>query len=491
MDPKKGMNIQIRTEKPKKVWLSQFLSSITVEPTLLFVVLPSTLYQITTTNLYLEKTCRVHLALNETVCDALSARDTAGYEWEEAEVQKYVAEMSTISTFIQGFFPLCLILFLGSWSDRQGRRRPLILAPIIGEIIAVILLIFNTIYFEELPVIATAISVSLPPALMGGWPCLFLGVYSYISSIADDANKTAKIGLASTIQNIASVVGLGSSGFLLKPFGFIGIYVACFVMLICAFLYGFIRIKEKELLPEKMESKKSKDCFDIFKLEHLKETMKTCFKNGQHNRKKKIFIILLLCIVTMGPTNGEYTVVYLYTRLKFGWDEMDFSIFFIAHSMIDIVGSFSAIVILSKIFKWRDSSIGILALCTTMIAETIYVTAPDYRFFYAGILMDVFFTGTPIALRALMAKVVPEDELGRSNSVFGLSEAVIPLIFGPIYSAVYRGSIDFFPGSYFFVSMGFFTIGICLFIYFHRQASTEKGAIEEIEKLKDPHNTDT
>lgn len=119
METKKGKKIQIihssnfQPKNDNSIWLRRIFSSITVEPSLLFCILPSTMYQSTTVNLFLEKTCRVHLSFNQSVCDALSERRISGYETEEAQVQDYVAQMFTISTFIQGFFPFCLILFLG------------------------------------------------------------------------------------------------------------------------------------------------------------------------------------------------------------------------------------------------------------------------------------------------------------------------------------------------------------------------------------------
>lgn len=188
----------------------------------------------------------------------------------------------------------------------------MILAPIFGEILAVSLLILNTIFFEEIPIIFTAISLSLPTALMGGWPCLFLGIYSYISSLTEEEDKTSKIGISSTIQNVAYIIGLGSSGFILKPIGFIGVYSICLIMLLISFIYGYLRIEEKVMKTKEKCVTHGKGSFlDIFRLAHLKRTLKTCCKSGKSNRKKKIFIILLLCVVILGPVQGEYLVTII------------------------------------------------------------------------------------------------------------------------------------------------------------------------------------
>lgn len=35
------------------------------------------------------------------------------------------------------------------------------------------------------------------------------------------------------------------------------------------------------------------------------------------------------------------------------------------------------------------------------------------------------------------------------NSIFGVCEALVPLIYGPMYSAVYKATLKTFPGAFF------------------------------------------
>lgn len=134
-----------------------------------------------------------------------------------------------------------------------------------------------------------------------------------------------------------------------------------------------------------------------------------------------------------------------------------------------------------------------MAVCSVILSEIIYAFAPNYKYFYAGeiwffprlefciililisgILPDIFFTVPPIVLRSLMAKVVPENELGRSNSVLGLSEALVPLIFGPMYSGIYKSSITIFPGSFYFISIALYATGMALFMWVFIQLFIKK-----------------
>ncbi|KAK9880879.1 hypothetical protein WA026_013207 [Henosepilachna vigintioctopunctata] len=162
-------------------YVSKCIFGISLEPIFFCVIFTSVMYQLVAQNLYLEKACRVNIGYDSSVCNALTARNRSGYSrFQEANVQKLVTQMIGLRTAIQSFFPVCLVLFLGSWSDRHRRRKPLIMFPIIGEILCCVALIINVIFFEELPLIYTVLGDSLPLALLGGWPSLFIGSYSYV-----------------------------------------------------------------------------------------------------------------------------------------------------------------------------------------------------------------------------------------------------------------------------------------------------------------------
>ncbi|KAK9871627.1 hypothetical protein WA026_013008 [Henosepilachna vigintioctopunctata] len=481
--------------KQKRGKIKKILSKLTVEPLLLFFCFSSTMHSQTTQNLYLEKTCRVHLAYNVSVCDAMSDRTLGGYtEEQEAEVQKYVSKLVGIATFIQGFFSVSLILFLGSWSDRHSLRKPLILIPMLGELTALCLLILNTIFFEEIPVIFTAISASLPAAITGGWPCLFLGVYSYVSSISHENDKTARIGACTAVQNIGFITGLASSGLLLNPLSFLGVYSTCFVLLFSSLLYGYWRIEDINLhADEKIQPKNEDQGFfsDFFSIKHFFNTLKICFKKGPNKRRQKIIVIMMLTVVALGSTQGECAVTYLYTRFKFGWSEFDFSIFFVVHSMVDVIGSLISLGFLSKYLEWKDASLGIISLITTILCNLTYAFVPTSKYFYAGMILDLFYETPTVAIRSLVAKTVPSHEIGQANSILGVCEALMPSLFGPLYTTVYEHSILYLPGSYYLVSFGLNSIGILFFIWLYRQTRDNVKLSDEEKGLNQKQNLET
>lgn len=49
------------------------------------------------------------------------------------------------------------------------------------------------------------------------------------------------------------------------------------------------------------------------------------------------------------------------------------------------------------------------------------------------------------------------NSAGKVNSLFGVCESLMPLVYGPMYSAIYAATMDTFPGT-FFIAGGCMTV---------------------------------
>lgn len=75
--------------------------------------------------------------------------------------------------------------------------------------------------------------------------------------------------------------------------------------------------------------------------------------------------------------------------------------------------------------------------------------------FYISTLVETFHGTAFVASRSMVTKLVKEQDLGKVNSLFGVAESITLLVYGPMYSAIYKATIDTFPGA-------FYIAGICL-----------------------------
>ncbi|XP_017776311.1 PREDICTED: proton-coupled folate transporter-like [Nicrophorus vespilloides] len=456
-------------------------TNISVEPILVCYTLPSVMSSLAVQNLNLEKACRVDLALNGTVCDALADRNSSGYtEIEEIEVQKLVATAMAWKNVIQSMIPALLLMFLGSWSDRHNRRKPCILYPILGEIAAGFVLILCTYYFYELSIMYVVLAESIPVAITGGWFSMFMGVFSYISSVSSTETRTLRIGAVNLFSNVSLTIGIALSGILYKQIGFYGVFSLAVGMYTLGFLYGSFNVKECPDNPDQEQNEVvvNKGFFaDFFDMKHVKDTLAVAFKQGARNRKKRICTIMILVMVIIGPMHGEMNVMYLFVRYKFQWSEIDYSIYSTFNFVAHMTGTLFSLGFFSKYLKLDDSILGMISNMSKILACLVFAFAGSSTVFYMGAIVEMFNGTSFIAMRSIISKLVPPDELGKIYSLFGVSEALMPLVYGPMYSIVYRNTINYLPGAFFLVG-GFLTIPSVL-IFFWLYTEHKKDQLED------------
>lgn len=83
-----------------------------------------------------------------------------------------------------------MILFAGGWSDKHGRRKPCMLIPLLGELASLVVLLIASIFMKQLPLQFNMVLSKLLPAMGGGSNLMLMGVYSYLSEMTEEKDRT-------------------------------------------------------------------------------------------------------------------------------------------------------------------------------------------------------------------------------------------------------------------------------------------------------------
>lgn len=168
---------------------------------------------------------------------------------------------------------------------------------------------------------------------------MLMGAFSYIGDITSEEHRTIRIGIANTFFSIGIPIAMSLGGILLRfeaqnlnffenfhfmfrIVGFNGVFVISVVIHFIAFTYGLFFIEES---PARVTKKSQKSfLLDFFDPSNAIETFKIIAKSG---KRLQIGILLIVVILVVGPSHGEAAVFYLFTRFKFQWNEIDFSIY--------------------------------------------------------------------------------------------------------------------------------------------------------------------
>lgn len=465
-------------------------SNITVEPVLAFFVMPSVLAMLATQNLNLDKACRVNLNFDDAVCSALRRRERGNLTAQEDEVQTLIASVQAWKSVIHTAIPTILMLFIGAWSDKTGKRKICMLMPVFGEFMTCVLNIINTYFFYEVNVEWTVVMEVIFPSVTGGWYTMFLGTFSYLGDVTSQETRTFRMGILSLCMTMSFPIGMGLSGVLLRYVGYYGVFGISAGLQLLNFCYIYFSIEDHTWLRDKTKEK-LKGCkgflLEFFDLKSLKETMEIAFKKGPNNRRLRICLVLIAVCLMFGPMWGELSIMYIFTRYRFNWDEVKYSVFTTYNLILHALGTLFTISLFSRKLKADDSILGMISTTSKICGSLLLAFARTDTEVYFVPVVEILNGTTGIALRSIASKLVSFQELGKVYSLFGIAETMMPLIFAPLYSRVYIATLHILPGAVFLISVLATLPALAIFGWFYYNFRRNK-ALKREEGLKEIAN---
>ncbi|XP_023937039.1 proton-coupled folate transporter [Bicyclus anynana] len=464
----------------KKTWALK--SKVTVEPYVICYVLPSVLAGLAVQNLCLEKSCLVNLKYDEDTCSHIMQGRTHNYTEQEKNVQKMVAGMTAWSFPLQTALPGILTLFVGAWSDRTGNRKNFMVLPILGKLISIFGIIMSTVFFLQVGLNETALIEGLPPALAGGRVAMTMAVYSYITDITSDTERTFRLGIITAILTLSRPIGLALSGIMTRRFGYYGVFTVACVFYLTGFVYILLRLKEKK--KKKIDNEEPITVFSMFSAKDFAATVNVAFKSRQGSRRLQIILVMFAYMFIVGPVLGEAQMTYWFTRYKFKFTEVDYSLFLTYSVLVGSIGSFITIYLFSKRWNIEDSIIGIAACLSRVAASVVYAMAPTRTVYFLGPVLDMFSSAGATSLRSIASKLVNADEVGKTSSLISISEALVPVIYSPVYSKVYLSTLSTFSGAFYLISAALAVPAIIIYLslyILHRKDIEMESSSQSIE----------
>ena len=182
----------------------RLVSWITVEPVELLYVLMFTTSNVVRDNLFLDKVCLLDLDYSKEACYNL----THGIKTNKSisdDVQNHATDLEVIDGILVAIPAVLFSLFVGAWSDANGRKAVLIW-PFVGNILSFIFYIINYYWFEDIPTLFLLLgSVA---GLTGGYVVLNIGLYGYISDITSTENRTMRLSILNGVFSAGYVIGI-------------------------------------------------------------------------------------------------------------------------------------------------------------------------------------------------------------------------------------------------------------------------------------------
>ncbi|CAL4063958.1 unnamed protein product, partial [Meganyctiphanes norvegica] len=212
------------------------LATVSVEPVMLLDGLAFSNMVVLVENLQMDKICLNTLGESEDVCNNLN---------DHTDVKKAMSKEAAVFQMYNGviisLLPLFFILFMGAWSDKYGRKVPLV-ASMIGHLFYSGGYLFNSVIMKW-PV-EWLLLVALFESLGGGAVSFLTAANSYISDVTSEDTRTSRIGLANSIWFLGGPMGTLMGKFIFDAGGYKGVFGTSVVMHIVAIVYIIFYLPE-------------------------------------------------------------------------------------------------------------------------------------------------------------------------------------------------------------------------------------------------------
>ncbi|TGZ37058.1 Uncharacterized protein DBV15_02914, partial [Temnothorax longispinosus] len=341
---------------------------ISVEPTMWLYMMAFMFTSVVEQDFFRYKACRVDHGYSEEICMKLNDDDNKAIK---TKVQMTVSEFHQWNDIAGHVVPIILAMFYGNWSDRRGRKLPLVLG-LTGKLIYSFMVVINSMMntWNLNMVVYTA---TLPMSLLGGDVAIFgtmlIGVPimnkligmkdTFIVAVGAIAHAAGRIvfvladqpklfyvgkvfAMLSVCDNavpLFSGVALGSYVFThLVNMSYTIMFAINATLLLLAIVYSLVWLKW-QTSPRQQPLSGTNWLLDFFDTRHVATTMRTLVKSRCNHGKLHLWLLLLaMCLYTF--QRDEKPKSQMYTSLIFKWNVVDFSNFKTFQSTLFVLGQF-------------------------------------------------------------------------------------------------------------------------------------------------------
>ncbi|KAL3856401.1 hypothetical protein ACJMK2_011166 [Sinanodonta woodiana] len=394
----------------------------------------------------------------------------------EDDVQKvsttyiiYYKVLSNAPALILGFF-------CGAWSDKYGRKLPMVM-PSIGATFAVLL--YMGANASPPSSIILFLFGSLVHGCFGKTSLISMAVHSYIVDITETERRTRKLGLLASMQFLGMFIGSLLAGVLLDntdiltTYCIVSLFHSIVVILSLAFVKETVTASEGTVLFP---------CRSIFQASNFKDSLMVLVKKREDSLRKCIIALLVVLLLHQTCRTGLIDVTLLYTELPpLSWPSSWFGYLSAADNAAMGIVLLILLPILSNVLKLSDSIISIIGLACASIRFVILAWSKESWMVWVAIIVGSLGGLINSPIRSLLSKFVHEDEIGKIFAVLGSWETVAKFL-ALVFTALYGSTIDIFPGFSFVLASGLYTIMVIIILLVHvtaRKYEEGRGSEED------------
>ena len=374
---------------------------------------------------------------NETECSSLEKHPAL-----EDQVQKQSGYYLVYYRLLLNIPAILLSLFCGSYSDRHGRKLPILL-PCFGGMVAVMMYLASNMLSEHR--VQMILGGAAIQGMFGKSSLVNMAANSIVFDLSNSENRTRNFGKLLAMNFLGGTLGALMSGAFQDLLDINKTFVAIMILYIIAISLVFLLENEDEKKTDTLDPKTNSLC-QVFQVGHIKETVAVITKSRSGNNRSKLISLIILSLIVSLCKDGEKDVKVMFlTRSPLSWSRSWFGYFLSAE--LAVIGLFTFLAsLVSRKLNLSDVNIVIIGLIS-MFAKVFFLAFSTTSWMvFISLGMGAFIGMAPSTLRSLMSKTLNKDEAGKVFSILSCGETISKFLGSLIFVNIYGATAHIFRG---------------------------------------------
>lgn len=278
--------------------------------------------------------------------------------------------------------------------------------------------------------------------------------------MSTDRNRSLRLGIVGFLNFLGNGTAYFSSSYILNATNITFVFVIAFSIAIAGFLWAIFIVDDSIISPQ--GASKCDQWREIFSHSRIREIFNSLCKRRPQKCRKILWALMIIPTLVVATMHGNGTTNYLFVREKFEWSLREWTTFESTNTLITVSGLFIGLMLLKKVFKLSDMTLGTIGLLSSLVDALFKAFATKSYHLYISSAVTLFRLMSTPMLRAVMSVAVPHHEIGKVYSLVTCFECLSGLFAGPLYTTVYNNTFTFFPGAFHLITASAFAINLVL-----------------------------
>lgn len=424
--------------------------------------------------------CHTRFPTNVSICSNLNSFPNL-----EDEIQSEAGNYLIYYRMLVNFPAIFLGLFCGAWSDKYGRKIPMML-PSLGSVLSVLFYMMSLVSVDNS--IFFILSGALVQGAFGKSSVITMAVNSYASDITDKDDRTRKLGKLLAMNFFGLFAGALLAG-LYQDLSDMPATL-CTVIIIHAVVVLITIICMPESIPlqvERSDSEITKGRIgNMCICENMKESLSVLGKKRLNQGRKIILILFLVSLMNQTCKVGETDITLLFvTHSPLSWPKSWYGYLLSVDYAVMGVCLIVVLPILSNMLNLPDAAIVIVGLLCKIIRLFWAGFIEDSWMMYVSVIIGSFAGMITSSIRSLMSKSVEENEMGKMFSLLASAETASKLLGTVIFVSLFGATAYFFPGFAYIVEAILYIVMLMIMLLLYRDLK-KVGTYDLISAFTEP-----